>query len=443
MTTSFLLLLSALASANSDLEAGRKFLSEKQVSPAISSLSQCLEDEPDNLDCRWEIGWAYWLRSDWKEVIAHWELVESADPERSGLRQHLRQVRDQHKLQDMIRAGRAGVPKTHRSEVPEGTIVRIRAVGDLMIGTDFPAGVLPDNDGADSFKAVAPILRDADLTFGNLEGPLCDGGKTNKCKPGAPEGSCYAFRMPGRYAPLFKDAGFDLLSTANNHAGDFGDECRAQTEALLDGQGIAHSGRPGVIASVQRQGLKIAMIGFHTSSATHDVRDIETASALVAHSSASHDLVIVSFHGGAEGAKAIHVPHGPETFYGEDRGNLRAFAHAVVDAGADLVLGHGPHVLRAMEIYQGRLIAYSLGNFATYGRFSLRGPNGIGVVLEATLDADGQFVAGNLISTKQEGAGTVTLDASSAGADMVRMLSAEDFPTTGVRVAQDGTLARP
>ena len=151
-------------------------------------------------------------------------------------------------------------------------------------------------------------------------------------------------------------------------------------------------------------------------------------------------MVIVSFHGGAEGSKALHVPHGRETFYNEDRGNLRQFTHAVVDAGADVVLGHGPHVLRGMEIYRERLIAYSLGNFATYGRFNLSGPLGIGGVLEVEIDGEGRFVAGRLLPTRQEGQGVPVIDEKSAALDLVRKLSTEDFPETGVVVAQDGTL---
>jgi len=441
MFASILIIFSAAAWAHPDLDAGRQFLTDKLADPAITSLEQCLEDEPNNADCHWELGWAYWLKGDWGNVVKTWENVRRLDPARDGLSGFLVQAQAQHTLREHIRAGRSDAAKTFSSDVPDGTTLRIRAVGDLMIGTDFPAGVLPDNDGRLTFSAVTEFLSDADLTFGNLEGPLCSSGKTTKCKPGAPEGSCYAFRMPAHYAPYFKEAGFDLLSTANNHSGDFGEVCRSQTEQLLDAEGIAHSGRPGDIATVTSQGLKVAMIGFHTSSATHDVRDIETAAALVQSVHSSHDIVIVSFHGGAEGSKAIHVPDGPERFYGEDRGDLRRFTHAVIDAGADLVLGHGPHVLRAMEIYKQRLVAYSLGNFATYGRFTLRGPNGLGVILEATLAPDGRFLGGMLIPTKQEGAGTVTLDPTAAGADMVRMLSASDFPATGILVAQDGSLA--
>jgi hypothetical protein len=441
MLTWIFLFFSTASLANDDLTAGRAFLADKLVDPAITSFQQCLDNEPHNADCHWEMGWAYWLKNDWDKVVAHWEEVKEHEPERESLQKYLNQARSQQKLRDQIRSGRSEATVSFRSDVPEGTTLRIRSVGDLMIGTDFPAGVLPKNDGRLTFSAVQDALRDADITFGNLEGPLCDGGKTSKCKPGAPAGSCYAFRMPAHYAPYFKEAGFDILSTANNHSGDFGDYCRTQTEELLDQQGIAHSGRPGDIASVSVNGLKVALVGFHTSAATHDVRDIDTAASLVQSLTPTHDIVIVSFHGGAEGSRAIHVPHGTETFYGENRGSLRKFSRAVIDAGADLVLGHGPHVLRGMEVYKDRLIAYSLGNFATYGRFNLRGPNGLGAILETTLAPDGRFLGGQIIPTKQEGAGTPVMDPTAAGTDMIRMLSAEDFPTTGILVAQDGTIA--
>ena len=94
-------------------------------------------------------------------------------------------------------------------------------------------------------------------------------------------------------------------------------------------------------------------------------------------------------------------------------------------------------------IHNGRLIAYSLGNFATYGRFNLRGASGLGVVLDLVLAKDGHFVSGKLKPTRQEGAGIPVVDPTGEAIDMVRMLSAADFPSTGVKVAQDGSLAAP
>ncbi len=334
------------------------------------------------------------------------------------------------------------LPVLH-AEPPEGAALRFRAVGDVMLGSDFPAGYLPPEDGAEMLRSVAPLLRDADLTFANLEGPLCDGGSTTKCSPDKPEGSCYAFRMPARYGRFLVDAGLDVVSTANNHAGDFGDTCRTATERNLDALGIAHTGRAGDVATLEANGLKVAIVGFHASAATHDVRDPAAAAGIVQGLTASHDLVIVSFHGGAEGSRAIRTPTGPETYYGENRGDVRAFARAVVDAGADLVVGHGPHVLRGMEIYRDRLVAYSLGNFATYGRFNVTGNQGLGAVLEVVLDREGRFRGGRLFPTRQVGEGIPEPDPEGRALDLVRTLSAEDFPGTAVRVARDGTLGAP
>ena len=153
------------------------------------------------------------------------------------------------------------------------------------------------------------LLKDADITFGNLEGPLCDSGKSSKCRKSK---NCYAFRSPTSYKDVYKDAGFDLVSTANNHSNDFGRDCLLKTEESLDEVGIHHSGRPGDIAYMQVNGLSIAMIAFHTSRAGHYINDHDTAKKLVKKLNETNDIVIVSFHGGAEGAKAIHLPKGRE-----------------------------------------------------------------------------------------------------------------------------------
>ena len=310
-----------------------------------------------------------------------------------------------------------------------------------MLGTSFPEGHLPPEDGAHSLDDVRALLADADLTFANLEGPLCDSGETRKCRPNAAPNSCFAFRSPARYGKYLADAGVDVVSTANNHSGDFGDVCRRETEATLDALGIKWSGPPGSVATLERGGRRIGVIAFHASNATNDLNDIPAAEKLVRAAKATHDLVLVSFHGGAEGPGKTHVAPGHEMAGSEDRGDLRAFTHAVVDAGADLVIGHGPHVVRAIELYKGRLIAYSLGNFATYGRFALGGRLALGAVLEVELRADGSFERGRLFPTRQEGKGIPRRDDSGEALAEVRTLSATDFPKTGVAVAPDGSLS--
>jgi poly-gamma-glutamate capsule biosynthesis protein CapA/YwtB (metallophosphatase superfamily) len=320
------------------------------------------------------------------------------------------------------------------------TTLRVRAVGDIMLGSDFPEGFLPPDDGVGSLLAVMRLLEDADLTFANLEGPLCDGGQTEKCNPNKPPGSCYAFRSPTRYGQYLKEAGIDVVSTANNHAVDFGEDCRAETERTLDALGIAHSGRPGDVASLELRGLKVGLIAFHVKETGHWLNDHESAARLVRELDATHDLVLVSFHGGAEGRNALHVVDGPELYLEENRGDLKAFARAVIDAGADLVIGHGPHVLRGLEIYRDRLVMYSLGNFATYGRFNLSSTLGIGAVIEASLDREGRFLGGQIHPTRQVGKGTVERDPERKGVELIRLLTSEDFPQSGPVLRADGAI---
>ncbi len=323
--------------------------------------------------------------------------------------------------------------------------ITIAAVGDVMLGTTFPdetGGLLPPDDGRHLLDEVTPILSAADVAFANLEGPLVDGGTSEKCARSKP-GRCWAFRVPTRYGTHLARAGLDVVSVANNHAGDFGDEGRASTRRVLDAVGIRHAGGPGEVAWLDVDGRRVAVLAFATSAATNDLRDLDGAKAMIADARAHADLVIVSMHAGAEGADRQHVPPGKEEFLGEDRGDVRAFAHAAVDSGAALVIGHGPHVVRGMEVYRGRLVAYSLGNFATYGGMNLAGPNGLSLVLEVRLAPDGTFLGGRIHAARQERPGGPRLDPKGEIVGVVRRLSAEDFGATAVQVKDDGALLPP
>ena len=316
--------------------------------------------------------------------------------------------------------------------------LRIRAVGDVMIGTDFPAGYLPPGDRS-VLTAVHDLLADADLTFANLEGPFLDGGRSSKCAPTSTQ--CYAFRTPTRYGRYLVDAGIDLASLANNHAQDFGEAGRTSTMEMLDRLGIAHSGRAGTVATVVTHGTRVALVAYHAADHSNWLNDEPAAGRFVAEVARTHDVVIVSFHGGAEGGR-VHVPQGRETYLGEDRGDLRLFAHTVVDAGADLVLGSGPHVPRGVEVYRGRLIAYSLGNFATYGRFTIRGATALAPILDVTLSPEGAFEAGRILAARQVGEGIPEPDPSGEVIGLMRALSATDFPESEATVEADGRIVR-
>ncbi len=314
----------------------------------------------------------------------------------------------------------------------------IAAVGDMMLGTDYPQNHLPDDDGVGFLAAVTPWLTVPDLTFGNLEGVLVDGGEPAK-KCSNPK-ACYLFRSPTRYAQHFARAGFDVLSLANNHARDFGEEGRSATMQTLDAVGIHHSGRAGEFASFIVNDLRVAALAYAVTKNSNMMLDYDLAASTVADYAGRHDIVIVSFHGGAEGQDATRLPFAEEEYFGEPRGNVVEFARRMVDSGADLVLGHGPHVVRAMERYRDRLIAYSLGNFATYYGISVAGIKGIAPILLATLDGDGRFLEGRIISTVQIRPGGPQSDPRGRALELLRDLSIDDFGNPGIRFLPDGTL---
>ena len=321
--------------------------------------------------------------------------------------------------------------------------ITIAAVGDIMLGsTSIDETFLPPNDGRDMLKEFTPILSAADIAFGNLEGPLLERGKNEKCPPQAKR--CFAFRVPVRYGKYLKDAGFDILSLANNHTSDFGDEGRFSTRKVLDELEIKHAGSDKAgfsTAYLDVKGKRIAFVGFAHNDIVPNVNDLNFARQLVIKAGKKAHIVVVSFHGGAEGEKAQNVLRETEMLGTEKRGNLPLFARTVIDAGADLVLGHGPHVLRGMEIYKDRLVVYSMGNFATYGMFNLKGSSGLTAVFEVNIAADGKFLGGKIHAGRQAGRGIPVLDKSGAAINKVRALSQMDFGATAPKIAADGTIS--
>jgi poly-gamma-glutamate capsule biosynthesis protein CapA/YwtB (metallophosphatase superfamily) len=329
-------------------------------------------------------------------------------------------------------------PSPTQEPTPEPQVITMSAVGDIVMGD---AGRLPPHDGDGFFDDVADALA-ADLVMGNLEQPLTDDTGYRKC----PEDSqaCHAFRAPPRYAAHLRDAGFDLMNLANNHGNDYGPAGRENTRAALAEHGIADTGERGQITVVDVQGVSVAVLGFSSYEWTNSLIDLTQAAEVVSRAAEQADLVVVQVHMGAEGTDQTRVSPGTETYFGENRGDPMAFSRAVIDAGADLVVGHGPHVLRALEFYQGRLIAYSLGNFAGGGgMLRADGLLGQGAVLQVSLRADGSFVGGRLISTHMYDAGLPRVDPDQRGLNLVRQLTEADFPDTGARLSEDGEITLP
>jgi poly-gamma-glutamate capsule biosynthesis protein CapA/YwtB (metallophosphatase superfamily) len=309
--------------------------------------------------------------------------------------------------------------------------IRVAAMGDIMMGTD---NMLPTDGGAGLFAEVTPFLKDADVVFGNLEGTLSNQGRTHKTK--------YAFRTPPEYGRHLEAAGFNMMSIANNHINDFGDIAKQQTIETLERHGIAWSGPPGTVARKTVNGLKVAMIAFHASPTSNYLLDIPGAERMVAKEAATNDIVIVSFHGGAEGQDHIHTPRAMERYLGEQRGEVVRFSRAVIDAGADLVIGHGPHVPRAVEIYRDRLIAYSLGNFCTERGINVKGYTGYAPLLLVDLKPDGRVSGGRVVSFLQTFAQPPKLDGEERAAKLMYELGVADFPDSNA-VGPTGDLVVP
>lgn len=310
-------------------------------------------------------------------------------------------------------------------------VLTVAAVGDIMLGTDFPENRLPDDDGHSLLGAVSDHLKAADIAFGNLEGTLADGVAAEKrCETGP----CYLFRSPSRYARHLQRAGFDVVSLANNHSRDFGEAGREATMRALDRVGIRYSGRFGEIASWVVKGRRVGLLAFAPFVGANPMLDLETAGGMIRDAKRDHDIVIVSFHGGAEGEEHARLPFAEEYFHNENRGDVVAFARAAVDAGADLVIGHGPHVPRALELYKDRLIAYSLGNFCTFWGIKVTGYNGLAPLLIARIGADGRFVDGRILSARQERPHGPRLDPEHQAARLIKRLTAADFPHSRLRI---------
>jgi len=317
----------------------------------------------------------------------------------------------------------------------------ISGVGDIMFGTSFPsARFLPPHDNPLLLLGdLTDTLAACDITFGNLEGSFLDDGEPAKrCKDTT---ICYLFRMPERYAGALAEAGFDFLSLANNHFGDFGYPSRQRTMQLLDSLGIKYGGLLEYPFSyLCRDSLLYGFCAFAPNAGTVSITGMAEAEGIVRKLADTCDIVIVSFHGGAEGASYQHVTRDYEMYYTENRGNVYNFAHRMVDAGADVIFGHGPHITRAVEVYNGRFIAYSLGNFCTYGRFNLSGPNGIAPLMRINVDTTGKFLRGRIIPVYQEYSDGVKIDPGKRAIQKIRDLTSADFPDSVITINENGEI---
>lgn len=331
----------------------------------------------------------------------------------------------------------------HKSRITvKKDTITVVGVGDIMLGTNYPSeAYLPPEDGKNSLTPVTPFLENADLTFGNLEGVLLSGkGTVKRCSN--PK-LCYAFKSPDHYVTILKDAGFDVLSLANNHSADFGKIGKTNTVKVLQNAGIYFAGLLEHPFSIfEKEGITYGFCAFAPNVSTMKINDYKKVEEIIKHLEAQVDIVIVSFHGGAEGQSYRNVTRKREYYVGEDRGNPYEFARLVIDAGADIVFGHGPHVTRTVDLYKNRFIAYSLGNFATYGRFSLRGAKGVAPIVKVSVNSKGEFLEANITSIKQINRGIPVIDSENQALKEIIALKKTDFPESDLLISDTGDVRK-
>lgn len=300
----------------------------------------------------------------------------------------------------------------------------VAAAGDVMLGNHL----VGERALRAPFGAAAQAFASADLAFVNLEGPLGPDYSRAKSCSGPP---CHAFGADPDSASILAAQGVKAFSAANNHAFDLGSPGVASTREAARAAGLVASGlldaqsdRVDFVAS----GRPVALFAFTSNSGPRDWRrPFASIGRQIAQAKAERRLVIVSVHAGCEGPSASSVADKDESCFGENRGNVVRFARAAVDSGADLVLGHGPHVPRALEIRSGRLIAYSLGNFFTAKGISVSGFAGLAPLLSAELRDDGSLASCSIESFRQVRGSPLALDESDAAAERMRALSLADF----------------
>jgi len=297
--------------------------------------------------------------------------------------------------------------------------VRMVFGGDIVLGNNFLVENIPASWDENYFAGVRSVFKDADIVFGNLEGVLSERGETTK-DPAS--GHHFAFRMPPRYAALLRQEGFNILNVANNHAYDFGESGFRDTLGHLKSAGIAYVGPRDHLATLSVRGLSVAMLSFTYSSRFNSMFDVERSAELVRQAKAQGTYLIVTFHAGAEGSPAIWHTDKDEIFFGENRGNVVAFSRAMIDAGADLVVGHGPHVLREVECYRNRPIVYSLGNFVGVGGLSAQKLASVSAMLEISVNPSGALQYMNLVPLRFNGEKLPELDTRAFGTRLVNHL---------------------
>jgi len=411
-------------------------LQKKKVSQALPLLEKAVFLDSCNASALWETGWAYYLTDQWRGVVAVWDKVFEINPNTSGITLNLKMARDRAELLHHLDTLPPYIDKPVDTSQTRDSLV-VCAVGDMQFGRSWPKdAVALHPQGARGIISNVRSLLSGDILFGNLETVLSDRGSSMKGT--SSRANTYSFRAPTSYAKELAEMGFNALSLANNHSFDFKTAGMYATISAVEEAGINYSSKTGTLAKGMVRGSKWVMIAFDFKESAYSIDDTLAAKRLIQHLDEKFDIVIVSAHWGVEGAVAQRVTRQNEFLGGQNRGNPFVFARTAVDAGADMVLGHGPHVLRAIEVYKKRLIAYSLGNFCSYKSFATHGPMGHSGIVYAQIGTNGAIQKLSVQPIRFTPDGIPLPDPTKQAIATINELSAKDFPSTGVNLDSSG-----
>jgi hypothetical protein len=317
----------------------------------------------------------------------------------------------------------------------------IVAVGDVVPGSDYDRIAIPPNEGKDLITDLVPYIISADLAFANFEAIIS--GCDCEARPCNDPKFCYRFRIPEIYAQRIKEAGFDILNLGCNHIDDFRSAGRIFTKEKLTNLGFQTAGIKEQPCTVfEKNGIRYGFCAFAEFSGCFGMRDTASILTVLRKTVDESDIVIVSLHGGAEGPDYRHTPKTDEIFLDFNRGNMYEIAHLCIDNGADLIIGTGPHVTRAVELYKDRLIMYSLGNFCTYGPFGNHELVRHAPLMRIAVDNKGNFLAGEIIPVKHIGKGMPRYDSSGLAIKHLKEMTLSDFPTTRLFITAEGRIGK-
>lgn len=247
-------------------------------------------------------------------------------------------------------SGDASITVTPTPEITPVSLT-VSVVGDCTLGTDenfdysTSLNAAYESNGSEYFFAnVKSIFSADDLTIANFEGTLTESEDRQDKE--------YAFKAPASYAEILNDGSIEAVNTANNHSHDYGDQSYEDTLSALDAANIIHFGYDDTVVTDVND-VKVGLVGIYELN-DHLGREDQLKQNIAKVKEDGAQIIIVIFHWGNEKEE---VP--------DD--NQKTLAHLAIDEGADLVCGHHPHVLQGIEVYKGKNIVYSLGNFCFGG----------------------------------------------------------------------------